>query len=465
MGSAECGMRSVGNVQLPLRLLPVLFFLSTAISFHPFISPALAQDASRRSPVVIAVEKASPAVVSIISAQEVERGDNPFSGGDPFFDEFFRDFFEPFRQRQTEQSLGSGVVIQPDGYILTNEHVILRSGKIQVQFADERKFDARLVGADSDSDLAVLKVDSSKALPNLPLGNSDDLMIGETVIAIGNPFGLSHTVTTGVVSALNRSLNTDGRTYYDFIQTDASINPGNSGGPLLNIKGELVGINTAIYGKAQGIGFAIPISRAKRIVQELISHGAVEAPWVGLAVQTLTPELAHHFSLRDRQGVLIRTVEPGSPAARAGLKRGDILLSLDGRPLHSSEEYLQREREHSSGDKLRLRVLRAQGEEEVEVTAARFPQEKADELAWQLLGLAVAESEDGLQVKKVRPGSPAARIGVERGDEVLGLSGTQTKTLTEFRRKIIDARLSQSLLLSIGRGQQLYHVTVPLDQG
>ncbi|TMA52937.1 MAG: trypsin-like serine protease, partial [Deltaproteobacteria bacterium] len=154
----------------------------------------------------------------------------------------------------------------------------------------------------------------------------------------GNPFGLSHTVTTGVVSALNRSLNTDGRTYYDFIQTDASINPGNSGGPLLNIKGELVGINTAIYGKAQGIGFAIPISRAKRIVQELISHGAVEAPWVGLAVQTLTPELAHHFSLRDRQGVLIRTVEPGSPAARAGLKRGDILLSLDGRPLHSSEE-------------------------------------------------------------------------------------------------------------------------------
>src|SRR6266571_9504787 len=365
MGSAECGMRSVGNVQLPLRLLPVLFFLSTAISFHPFISPALAQDASRRSPVVIAVEKASPAVVSIISAQEVERGDNPFSGGDPFFDEFFRDFFEPFRQRQTEQSLGSGVVIQPDGYILTNEHVILRSGKIQVQFADERKFDARLVGADSDSDLAVLKVDSSKALPNLPLGNSDDLMIGETVIAIGNPFGLSHTVTTGVVSALNRSLNTDGRTYYDFIQTDASINPGNSGGPLLNIKGELVGINTAIYGKAQGIGFAIPISRAKRIVQELISHGAVEAPWIGLAVQTLTPELAHHFSLRDRQGVLIRTVEPGSPAAR---------------------------------------------------------------------------------------------IGVERGDEVLGLSGTQTKTLTEFRRKIIDARLSQSLLLSIGRGQQLYHV-------
>jgi Do/DeqQ family serine protease len=414
--------------------------------------------------VVIATEKASPAVVSILSAQEVEQRVNPF-GGNPFFDDFFRDFFAPFQQRQTERSLGSGVVIRPDGYILTNEHVVLQAGKIQVQLADDRKLDARLVGADSDSDLAVLKVDDAKSLPHLPLGSADDLMIGETVIAIGNPFGLSHTVTTGVVSALNRSLNTGERTYYDFIQTDASINPGNSGGPLLNIKGELIGINTAIYGKAQGIGFAIPVSRAKRIVQELISHGAVEAPWVGLVVQTLTPELAAHFSLKDKQGVLIRTVEPGSPAATAGLQRGEVLLSLDGRPLRSGEEYLQRERERSSGDKLRLRVLRTRGEEEIEVTAARFPQEKADELAWQLLGLAVGESEEGLRVKKVRPGSPAARIGVERGDAVLGLSGTQTKSLAEFRRKIIDARLSQSLLLSIGRGRQLYHVTVPLDQG
>jgi Do/DeqQ family serine protease len=448
------------KVSLPMHISVVLL-LSWLLACVP---PALAQDSSRRSPVVIAVEKASPAVVSIFSTQEVERQFNPFSGN-PLFDDFFRDFFEPFRQRQTERSLGSGVVIRPDGYILTNEHVVLQSGKVQVQLADERQLEARLVGADSDSDLAVLKVDTTTALPYLPLGNSDDLMIGETVIAIGNPFGLSHTVTTGVVSALNRSLNTDGRTYYDFIQTDASINPGNSGGPLLNIKGELVGINTAIYGKAQGIGFAIPISRAKRIVQELISYGVVETPWVGVVVQTLTPELAYHFGLKDRKGVLIRAVEPGSPAARAGLQRGDIILSLNGRPLRSSEEYLQHEREHSSGDRLRLRVLRSRGEEEIVVTAARFPQEKADELAWQLLGLALAESENGLQVRRVRPGSPAARIGIERGDAILGLSGVQTRTLAEFRRKMIDARLSQSLLLSIGRGRQLYHVTIPLDQG
>lgn len=439
--------------------LCLLWFI--IITLSPLVS---AQDTSRRSPVVIAIEKASPSVVSIIAAQVIERRESPF-GSNPFFDDFFRDFFEPFQQRQTEQSLGSGVVIRQDGYVLTNEHVVVQAEKIFVQLSDDRKVSAHLVGADSDSDLAVLKIDDSKSLPYLPLGNSDDLMIGETVIAIGNPFGLSHTVTTGVVSALNRSLNTDGRTYYDFIQTDASINPGNSGGPLLNIKGELIGINTAIYGKAQGIGFAIPISRAKRIVQELISHGAVEAPWIGVVVQTVTPELASHFSLKEKQGVLVRGVESGSPAAKAGMQRGDVLLQLNGRPLRSAEEYLQREREFSNGDTLKLRVIRDQNTADVSIIASRFPQEKADELAWQLLGIAVSEGNDGLEVKKIRSGSPAGHIGVERGDTIVGLSGAPTKTLAEFRRKMIEVRQSQSILLSIARGQQLYQVTIPLDQG
>jgi Do/DeqQ family serine protease len=425
---------------------------------------ALAQDGSRRSPVVLAAEKASPAVVSIFSAQEVERQENPFSGN-PLFDDFFRDFFEPFPQRRTERSLGSGVVIRPDGYILTNEHVVLQAGTVQIQLADDRKLNARLVGADSDSDLAVLKVDEAKSLPYLPLGTSDDLMIGETVIAIGNPFGLSHTVTTGVVSALNRSLNTGERTYYDFIQTDASINPGNSGGPLLNIKGELIGINSAIYGKAQGIGFAIPISRAKRIVEELISHGVVESPWIGIATQTLTPELASHFSLREKRGVIIRAVESESPAARADLQRGDVLIALDGRPVVSSEDYLQRERTYTSGAQLRFRIVRDQQERDIMVTAARFPQEKADALVWQLLGLEVTEKGEALTVTKIRPKSHSARIGFRTGDTILGVAGNQVTTLAEFRRKVIDARLSQTLLLSVGRGRQLYHVTVPLNQG
>ena len=421
---------------------------------------------TRRSPVVIATEKASPAVVSILSAKTVERSRSPFGsfGRDPLFDDFFQDFFSPYNQGQTEQSLGSGVVIRPDGYILTNEHVILQSETVQIQLANDRKLDAHLVGADSDSDLAVLKVKDGHKLPYIPLGSSHDLMIGETVIAIGNPFGLSHTVTTGVVSAVNRSLNTGERTYYDFIQTDASINPGNSGGPLLNIKGELIGINTAIYGKAQGIGFAIPISRAKRIVEDLINYGAVETPWVGLIVQTLTPQLAAHFSLKEDQGgVLVRGVEPDSPAARAGIRRGAVILSLDGKRLQTAEEYLQRERERGSGDRLQFRVLQDNREKNIHVKTSRFPLHKADDLAWQLLGISLGDIRGGLEVRTIRPGSPAVQIGMQRGDVVLGVSGTPTPTVDVFRRKMIDVRLSQSVLLSVGRGRQRYHVTVPLD--
>ncbi len=453
-----------------MNVRPPLLCILLRVSFIILLSQLLgtpttswSQNISRRSPVVVAVEKASPAIVSIFSSQEVEQPANPF-GGNPLFEDFFRDFFEASPQRRTERSLGSGVVIRPEGYILTNEHVVLQSGKVQIQLANERKLNARLVGADSDSDLAVLKVDDAKSLPHLPLGTSEDLMIGETVIAIGNPFGLSQTVTTGVISAVNRSLNTGDRTYYDFIQTDASINPGNSGGPLLNIKGELIGINTAIYGKAQGIGFAIPISRAKRIVEELISHGTVEPPWIGIATQTLTPELASHFSLKEKQGVLVRSIEPASPAVSAGLQRGDVIVSLDGKPLQSSEEYLQRERGYSNGAKLRFRISRDRQETEVVVTAGRFPQEKADDLTWKLLGFSLTEAKDGLEIKKIRAGGPAERTGFTRGDMILAIAGNQVKTLAEFRRKVIDARMSQGLLLSVGRGRSLYQITVPLDQ-
>ena len=453
----------------PSSQIVIFLLLVGGIGLYASPSPsAWAQSGSRRSPVVVVAEKASPAVVSILSGAGSRRARSPF-GGDPFFDDFFRDFFEPLPRQQPRQragrSLGSGVIIRPDGYILTNEHVILQAGKIQVQLADERKFDARLVGADSDSDLAVLKIDGTTSLPHLPLGSADDLMIGETVIAIGNPFGLSHTITTGVISAQNRSLNADGRTYYDFIQTDASINPGNSGGPLLNINGALIGINTAIYGKAQGIGFAIPISRAKRIVGELISHGTVESPWVGLVVQTLTPDLAFHFSLNNNKGVLVRTVEAASPASRAGFQPGDVIISLNGKTIRSSEEYRQRERGYQNGDSLRFRIIRQEKKATLNVTAARFPFEKADDLMWRLLGFHVKETPYGLQIERLRRSSPAVRIGLEQGDRIIGLAGIQTQTQDDFRRKIIDIRLKQNVLLSIGRGRQQYHVQMPLDQG
>src|SRR5216110_2715920 len=358
-------------------------------------------DPARRSLVVEAVEKASPAVVNVSTEQIVEQRRSPFPfPQDPFFEEFFRDFADPRPRRFKTTSLGSGVIVAADGTIMTNVHVIERASRIRVMLIDRREFDATLVGADADADIAI--------------GSSADLMISESVIAIGNPFGLSHTVTTGVVSAVGRSLRDEDRTYTDFIPTAASINPGNSGGPLLDIKGELIGINTAIYGKAQGIGFAIPVDRAQRVMKDLVSYGEVRHAWVGLVVQNLTPELAQHFGVR--RGVVVAQVDHKSPAETTGVARGDALVKVDGRDVASREEFEQRIDDHTEGDRITLTLRRDGRDEEVGLAAGTFPPARADELAWQLLGVAAAGAEDGLFVSRVRSGSPAARIGVQRGD-------------------------------------------------
>ena len=421
-------------------------------------------DPERRSLVVQAVEKASPAVVNVSTEQIVERHASPFPfPQDPFFEEFFRDFVDPRPRRFKTTSLGSGVIVAADGTIMTNVHVIERASRVRVTLNDQREFDATLVGADADADIAVLRVKAGGDLPHIPFGTSADLMIGETVIAIGNPFGLSHTVTTGVVSAVGRSLRDEERTYTDFIQTDASINPGNSGGPLLDIKGELIGINTAIYGKAQGIGFAIPVDRAQRVMKDLVSYGEVRHAWVGLVVQNLTPDLAQHFGVR--RGVVVAQVEPKSPAEAAGIARGDAVTKVDGREVASREEFEQRIEDHAEGDRLTLTLRREGRDEDVRLAAATFPTARADELAWQLLGLQAAGAEDGLVVSRVRPGSPAARIGVQRGDRLLGLGGTPLRSVAELRRKMIELRSARSVLLSVGRGPYQYNVNVPLARG
>src|SRR6266446_4912551 len=391
-------------------------------------------DPARRSLVVEAVEKASPAVVNVSTEQIVEQRRSPFPfPQDPFFEEFFRDFVDPRPRRFKTTSLGSGVIVAADGTIMTNVHVIERASRIHVTLADQREFDATLVGADADADIAIVRVKAGDDLPHIPFGSAADLIIGETVIAIGNPFGLSHTVTTGVVSAVGRSLRDEERTYTDFIQTDASINPGNSGGPLLDIKGELIGINTAIYGKAQGIGFAIPVDRARRVMKDLVSYGEVRHAWIGLVVQDLTPELAQHFGIR--------------------------------RDVASREEFDQRIDDHTEGDRITLTLRRDGRDEEVGLAAATFPPARADELAWQLLGVAAAGAEDGLFVSRVRSASPAARIGVQRGDRLLGLGGTPLRSIAELRRKMIDLRGARSVLLSVGRGPYQYNVNVPLARG
>ena len=421
-------------------------------------------DPVRRSLVVQAVERASPAVVNISTEQIVEQRGTPFDfPRDPFFEEFFRDFLDPRPRRFKATSLGSGVIVDPDGTIVTNVHVVVRASRIHVTLADGREFDAKLVGADADSDLAVLRVQAGGDLPHIAFGGSADLMIGESVIAIGNPFGLSHTVTTGVVSAVGRSFRDEERTFTDFIQTDASINPGNSGGPLLDIKGELVGITTAIYGKAQGIGFAIPVDRVRRVMRDLVSYGEVRRAWTGLFVQDLTPDLARHFGIR--RGVVVTEVEARSPAEATGLERGDAIVRVDGHEVTSREEFEQRAGDHAEGDRITLTRRRDGRDEEVELRAAVFPAARADDLAWRLLGLEANEGDDGLVVKKVRPGSPAARIGVEKGDRLLGLGGQPLRSLVELRRKMIELRGARSVLVSVGRGPYQYNVNVTLARG
>jgi Do/DeqQ family serine protease len=436
-----------------------------------------APDNLRESPVVRAVRKTSPAVVNISSAYEHRTRPSPFSGfgfRNPLFEEFFKDFFDPgFEQRRQSTSLGSGVIIDGErGLILTNAHVIQRSGTITVVLEDRREFEARIVGADPDSDLAVLKIDSQEKLPSIAMGQSDDLMIGETVIAIGNPFGFSHTVTTGVVSAVHRSIRADERVLHDFIQIDASINPGNSGGPLLNINGDLVGINTAIYAKAQGIGFAIPISKAKKIVANLIQYGEVQPAWIGIAAQELDERLAQYLKYPGRKGAMVRMVEPESPAQAAGLKEGDVLLAVGARKISDLDDYLAATRAVTAGETLEIQAWRGGRSLTASVKTRLFPVENADQLAWSLMGVRVQDlspknrkafkiaAREGVVISEVKEGSHLARIGARPGDVIRQVDDAAVSSSENFRKAVIKSRLKTSVVLLIQRGEQGYHVTV-----
>lgn len=310
-------LRSPMGLRIALASLGLAISAPVALASDPFL---------RENTTVRVVKDVGPSVVNI-TTERIVASRNAFPrGGNPFFDSFFRDFFEP-RIPETVQNLGSGVLIDAERHILTNEHVVGRASRIRVSLADGTEFDATLIGADPNNDIAVLRVDTDKRLPWLKPGRSNDLMVGESVIAIGNPFGLSNTVTTGVISALNRSVRTDNFVYHGFLQTDASINPGNSGGPLVNAEGELIAINTAVYGGAQGIGFAIPIDTAKRVVDELIEHGEVTPVWLGLDLQDLDPRLAAAMDLPPRparrtrqQGARRQSRAARQPATR---RRGD----------------------------------------------------------------------------------------------------------------------------------------------
>ena len=429
-----------------------------------------AEASLRRSPVVVAVEKVSPAVVNISTIVRERVGPAfPFSR-----DDFFRDFFPDFFSREyTRTSLGSGVIIDGSkGYIITNHHVVERASEIKVITSEQKEYEGRVLGSDFRSDLAVLQIEAKRTLPEVKMGNSDDLMIGETVIAIGNPFGLSHSVTTGVVSALDRSVRTEEHIYRRFIQTDASINPGNSGGPLLNIEGDLIGINTAIYQKAQGIGFAIPINKAKRIVRELIQEGRVRFPWLGIEVQELTANLKGHFDFpKERVGVLVNDVIDGSPAEKAGMKRGDIILSLEDIPISSASEYGDALGEYTTGDTLKLGIFRKGRELTVSVKPSPFPLEYARELLYRRVGIEVGRVDKktqkeyglkkGVSIKSVRPDSTAAEYGLRPGDLLLKINNTPIQDMESFNIAVSQYYHLPSITLIIQRGSIGYSLTLP----
>jgi serine protease Do len=402
-------------------------------------------------------KQAQPGVVNIRTVKTVKGGGrvfrhffgNPFNPQDPFHN------FGPAPDERApdykQRSLGSGFIIDRDGYIVTNNHVIEGADEIKVSLADDKEFDAEIVGRDPNTDLALIKIKGASDLVPLKLGDSDKLAVGSWVVAIGSPFGLQQTVTAGIVSAKGRVIGSG--PYDDFIQTDASINPGNSGGPLLNMNGEVVGINTAIVAQGQGIGFAIPINLAQGIIGQLKTHGSVTRGWLGVGIQDLTPELAEYYGLKDKKGVLVAQVFEGDPADKAGIKAKDVIVEVDGKPVGSSRELTAMIAAIPVGQKTPVKILRDGQEKTVNVEIAKRPESerlaKSESENGSELGIQIAEitpelarrfghseTEKGVVVVGVKPGSKAEEAGVQQGDLVKEVNRKPVTTPDELRAEI-----------------------------
>jgi serine protease Do len=408
--------------------------------------------AERRTPIVEAVEKIGPAVVNISAERLVQQRRSSL---DTFFG------FDARPRGYKTESLGSGVILDSSGVVVTNDHVISGASSIWVTTADGRELEAKLEGADADNDLAVLTVDPKNLRP-AKIGTTSDLMIGETVIAIGNPFGLSNSVTTGIVSAVHRTVKGEsGRNYSDFLQTDAAINPGNSGGALVNILGELIGINTAIVGGANTIGFAIPIDRARRVVDELLHYGEVKSVWLGLRGTTVG--LGSPRSQSRGQGLRVRSVYPNSPAARAGLEPGDIVFSIDGRPIEGREDFDTALASAGTGRTLSVAFRRDGRERSVRLTTERTPDDLGLEILRRELGVGVRDTRNGPMVVSVTRNSPADGKGLDRGDLLLAVNNRKVKTVEELAKSVEGGFSRSSLVLSVWREPYLYSVTFGLE--
>jgi len=422
-----------------------------------------------------------PAVININTfARGGLQGRTPFE--EFFGEEFYRRFFGEVPERIPQRSLGSGVIVDPTGIALTNAHVVERATEIEVVTLDGGKHKAKVIGVDKKTDLAVLKLDDGKAtFKYARLGDSDRMQVGDWVLAVGSPFGLQATVTAGIISAKARQL--DQGPFDDFLQTDAAINPGNSGGPLVNMQGEVVGINTAIVAGGSGIGFAIPSNMARKIYTELRDKGRVTRGWLGVSIQQLTPELARSFGARESKGVLINEVVPDSPAAKAGLKPGDILLEFEGRPMEATSDLQRAVGFFSPEHVAKVKVWRDQGEKILEIKVGQAPEERQAQQprpgakARSMLGLEVRpvtpdiarqlnlRSTDGVVVVRVEDGSAAAEAGVQRGDVIKQVNGQTVRTIPDFERLTRDVKEGDPLTVLLQRGQMSLYVAFRVGRG
>ncbi|KAB0671427.1 DegQ family serine endoprotease [Oryzomonas sagensis] len=402
-------------------------------------------------------KKVTPCVVNISTISK-KKMMQPFFEMSPFFEDFFGGDGQP--QYRRDKSLGSGFIISKDGYIVTNDHVVRDAETVQVKLSNDKVYDAKVVGGDQKTDIAVIKINATD-LPTAVLGDSDKLEVGQWAIAIGNPFGLDRTMTVGVISATGRS-NVGIETYENFIQTDASINPGNSGGPLLNIYGEVIGINTAIVAAGQGIGFAIPANMAKPIFSQLIRKGNVSRGWMGVTIQPVTEELARSFGLKQTKGALINDIMKGSPAERAGIRQGDVIIAFNGTDVKDPSHLQRLVGEAGIGKPVKVTIFRDGTPREVTMTltssdtaskqrrgAGGEPQGRGDQL-----GLTVDDSEegDGAVVVDVARGGTAAEAGMRRGDVIVSVNRMRVTGSADYQRAIRQVRPGSTLTLLVRRG-------------
>ncbi len=407
------------------HIFSLLFAFLACAHFSFTKTSALEASSNRRTPVVVAVEKVSPAVANISTERLItQRHVDPFFGSrSELFDQFFNDFFGQSQKQMVERPLGSGVIIDEDGYIVTNEHVVSRASKIKVRLSDGKDFEATMISSDPISDLAVLKINSPTPLPYVKMGTSKDIMIGETVVALGNPFGLENSVTTGVLSAKNRTMTFNsqyGDIKYDgLIQTDALINPGNSGGPLINIDGELIGINAAIVNQAQGIGFAIPVDKVRQTLVKLFNFREINKIWFGAQVEE---------QAAVSKGIMVSSVEQDSPAFKAQIKVGDYITKIDAKEILDILDFEKYILKKNAGDKLHITVNRGGRELKIEVKLEKAPLASVEKLALEKLGLFVQDLtpplakqlnlwwvKSGVLISGVQKNSPAAEVGMKEG--------------------------------------------------